>query len=187
MKLTGDATGAHPPAGGPGRSSQGERTMLTDFSQNLERLEKALGEQYRQSGFILGTPGTSLACKVDPFYYLAIEPGFIKHLSRWAGMFPESARETLVKTGNLLTDPSRSVFVVPLAVFEEGSSEVVRVGASFVPAAFIDQAVTRHGGADAPLPVSRLRILEADRARAEPFFIGKTPLHNLAFGNPTQR
>jgi hypothetical protein len=161
--------------------------MLTDFSMNLERLEKALGEQYRQSSFILGTPGTSLACKVDPFYYLAIEPGFIKHLSRWAGMFPESAQATLVKTGNMLTDPSRSVFVIPLAVYEEGSPDVLRVGASFVLATFIDQAVTRYGGADGPLPVSRLRILESDRAKTELLFTGKPPLQGLAFGNLNQR
>lgn len=161
--------------------------MLADFSRNLERLERALGEQYLRSSYILGTPGTSLACKVDPFYYLAIEPGFVKHLGRWAGMLPKKALKTLVKTGNMLTDHSHVVFSLPLRVYEEGTTSVFGVDASFVLADFIDRAVITHGGAEGPLPVSRLRILESDRARTDFLFSGKTPLQKLAFGNPAQR
>jgi hypothetical protein len=157
---------------------------MIDYSESLERLEKALGEQYRQSEFILGTPGTSLACKVDPFYYLAIQPGFIKYLSRWAGMFPENVVATLVKTGNMLSDATHSVYTIPLHVFEEGSGEIVSVGASFVLASFIDRALTLHGGTDSPQPVSGLKILESDRAATDFLFEGKTPLQALAFGKP---
>jgi hypothetical protein len=161
---------------------------MIDYAQSLERLEKALGEQFRQSPYILGTPGTSLACKVDPFTYLAIQPGFIKYLSRWAGMFPERVEATLVKTGNMLCDATHTVHTVPLRVFAEGAPDApAGVNASFILATFIDQAVTLHGGADGPLPVSRLRILESDRAAIEPLFAGKTPLAALAFGNPNQR
>ncbi|MBI4803614.1 MAG: hypothetical protein HY795_00080 [Desulfovibrio sp.] len=157
---------------------------MIDYSESLERLEKALGEQYRQSGFILGTPGTSLACKVDPFYYLAIQPGFIKYLSRWAGMFPENVVATLVKTGNMLSDATHAVYTLPLHVFEDGTDEVVSVGASFILASFIDRALSLHGGTDSPQPVSGLKILETDRAATDFLFEGKTPLQALAFGKP---
>ncbi len=158
--------------------------MLTDYSQNLERLEKALGENYRQSPYILNAPGTSLACKVDPFHYLAIEPGFIKYLARWSAMLPERVLETLVKTGNLLCDHSHRVHSVPVHVFEEGRAELVSVNASFVLASFIDRALALHGGAEGPLPVSRLKLLDADRPNTDPLFEDKTPLAALAFGKP---
>ena len=162
---------------------------MIDYSESLERLEKALGEQYRESSYILGTPGTSLACKVDPFYYLAIQPGFIKYLSRWAAMLPERAEATLIKTGNMLSDASHTVYATPLSVYEEGLDEdgVISVGASFVLASFIDRAVAMYGGVDRPLPVSRLKILKSDRVKADFLFTGKTPLQDLAFGTPAQR
>lgn len=157
---------------------------MIDYSESLQRLEKALGENYRESPYILGTPGTSLACKVDPFYYLAIQPGFIKYLSRWAAMLPERVQATLLKTGNMLSNASHDVFTVPLHVFDENSSEVAGVGASFVLASFIDHALAMHGGADGPLPVSGLKILDSDRSKADFLFAGKTPLAALAFGKP---
>ncbi len=158
--------------------------MLTDYTEKLERLEKALGEQYRASPYILGTPGTSLACKVDPFYYLAIEPGFLKYLSRWTAMLPENVAATLVKTGNMLSDAGHKTHTVPLRVFEEGAGQAVTVNASFVLADFIDRAVVRHGGATGPLPVSRLKIVNEDGPRAAFLFEAKTPLQALVFGKP---
>jgi hypothetical protein len=161
--------------------------MLTDYSQSLERLEKALGENYLRSPYILGTPGTSLACKVDPFHYLAIQPGFIKYLSRWAGIFPERVEETLLKTGNMLSDASHSRFTAKIRVFEDGHGALTEVSASFLLAGFIDQALRLYGGLQDPLPVSRLKILAEDRDRTDFLFQGKTPLAALAFGNPNQR
>ncbi|WP_243360031.1 hypothetical protein [Fundidesulfovibrio terrae] len=161
--------------------------MLTDYSQSLERLQKALGENYQHSPYILGTPGTSLACKVDPFYYLAIQPGFLKYLSRWAGMLPERVQATLVKTGNMLSDASHSLVTAKLHVFEEGRSSLAEVTASFILAGFIDQALVLYGGRQEPPSVSRLKILDSDRSRTDVLFEGKTPLAALAFGNPNQR
>jgi hypothetical protein len=160
---------------------------MIDYSQNLERLEKALGQHCRDKRFILGEFGSSLALKVDPFYYLAIQPGFLKHLSRWAGMLPAIAAQTLIRTGALLSDPSRTVHAVPVRVLEEGSDMVLSVRASFVLASFIDRALAIHGAtADAP-PVSRLRILDEDRPGLAFLFQGKTPLQSLAFANPQTR
>jgi hypothetical protein len=160
---------------------------MIDYSESLERLEKALGGQYAVSPHILGTPGTSLACKVDPFHYLAIQPGFIKYLSRFAGMFQEKVLATLVKTGSMLTaGPGHEVHQVSLRVFEEGGSRIVPVTASFLPASFVDRALALHAGLESPPPVSRLRILLDDRPLTLPLFAGKTPLADVAFGNPNR-
>lgn len=157
---------------------------MIDYAQSLERLEKALGENFKHSSYILGVPGTSLALKVDPFYYLAIQPGFTKYLARWAGMFPDKAALALVKTGNMLSDVSHTVYTTPVAVFAEGASEATTVGASFILADFIDKALIMHGGQTAPLPVSGLKIVAAERLKLDFLFQGKTPLQALAFGNP---
>ena len=105
-----------------GAGLEREHAMI-DYAESLERLGKALGEHYRQSGYILGVPGTSLALKVDPFYYLAIQPGFTKYLARWAGMFPDRAALALVKTGNMLSDASHTVYTTPVAI-SHGSEKV---------------------------------------------------------------
>lgn len=160
---------------------------MIDYSEALERIARALGENYRQSPHILGMPGTSLACKVDPFHYLAIEPGFIKYVSRWSAMLPGRVQTALLKTGNLLSDASREVFAVPLRVFGEGSGKIMTVSASFLDASFIDRALSQYAGQETPLPVSRLKILEENRAAAAPLFTGKTPLNSVAFGRPATR
>ena len=157
---------------------------MIDYGESLERLARALGERYQHSGYILGVPGTSLALKVDPFYYLAIQPGFIKYLSRWAGMFPDRAALALLKTGNMLSDVSHTVYTTPVAVYAEGSGEANTVGASFVLADFIDKALAMHGGQAATPPVSGLKIVASERPKLDFLFQGKTPLQALAFGNP---
>ncbi len=157
---------------------------MIDYAEALERLSKALGEQYRQSGYILGVPGTSLALKVDPFYYLAIQPGFIKYLARWAGMFPDRAALALLKTGNMLSSADHTVYTTPVAVYAEGAGAANTVGASFVLADFIDKALAMHGGQTASLPVSGLKIVAAERPKLDFLFQGKSPLQALAFGNP---
>lgn len=157
---------------------------MLDYTRSLERLEKTLGEHFLHSPYILGEFGASLACKVDPFYYLAIQPGFIKYVSRWAAMHPESAEAALVRTGNMLSDKGRTRSTVTLRVYEEGRAAILTVNACFVLASFIDRAVAMHGGLPGGLPVSRLRILEDDRDKTAFLFEGKTPLQSFAFGKP---
>jgi hypothetical protein len=157
---------------------------MIDYSQALQRLERALGEHYRESAYILGVPGTSLALKVDPFYYLAIQPGFCRYLGRWAGMLPEKVADTLLKTGNMLAGLDRESHTVQIQVYEEGSDQVRAVLASFVLAPFMDLALAIHGGQADPLPVSGLKILASDRGKLDFLFQGKTALQDLAFGQP---
>lgn len=157
---------------------------MIDYSQLLERLERALGEHYQNSSYILGVPGTSLALKVDPFYYLALQPGFVKYLARWAGMFPARAAQTLLKTGNMLSDAGHTIYSTQVKVYAEGAGEVATVGACFILAECIDKALAMYGGVTTPLPVSGLKIVADERARLDFLFQGKTPLQALAFGNP---
>jgi len=158
--------------------------MLVDFSEVLGRLEEALGRHYRESPAILNVPGVSVALKVDPYYYVALRPSFGELLGKWAGVAPERAEETLVRTGNLALGPDRSRYGRPVLVFEEGDHTVRRLAADFVPAEFCDRAVMLYGGETAPLPVSGLRLDSSQRPALEAFFAGKTPLQALAFGVP---
>lgn len=160
---------------------------MIDYSQALERLERALGEQYQDSSYILGVFGTSLALKADPFYYLAIQPGFCKYLGRWAAMTPENTLNTLIKTGNLLCGPDRSTHTAQIQIFEDGPGQLLTVNASFILAPFVDQALALHGGQADPPPVSGLKIFSGDRPKLNYLFQGKTPLRDLAFGQPDQR
>jgi hypothetical protein len=158
--------------------------MLVDFSEILTRLEQALGRHYRLSPALLNLPGVSVALKLDPFYYLALRPSFSELLGKWAGVTPEKAEETLVRTGNLVVGPGRTRYPEPLAVFEEGATTVLRLTADFVPAPWLDRVLLRHGGATAPLAVSGLRLVADQRPALEAFFTGMTPLAALAFGEP---
>jgi hypothetical protein len=161
--------------------------MLVDYSEILTRLEEALGRHYRQSPAILNLPGVSVAMKIDPFYYLALRPSFGELLGKWAGVTPERVEETLVRTGNLVVGPGRARYPEPLAVFEEGSSTVLRLAADFVPAPCLDRAVVRYGGEPGPLSVSGLRLLAGQRPALEAFFAGMTPPAALAYGEPAPR
>lgn len=156
---------------------------MIDYGEILPRLEKALGTRFRDNPDILNVPGTSVACKVDPFTYVAPHPAFVTFLAKWAGVPLETAAETLVRTGNLLVDASRNRLDGPVALVEEGSARVARLPLDFIPASFIDRAVVLYGGEQDPLPVSRLRVLRAEKPRIEAFFAGKTPLLDVAYAD----
>lgn len=158
--------------------------MLVDYGEVLGRLEAALGRHWRDNPSLLNVPGLSVAMKIDPFYYLALRPSFCTLLGKWAGVTPTRVEETLTRTGNLSLGPDRARYGEPLAVFEEGGTAVVRLAADLVPAGFCDRALALYGGATAPLPVSRLRLVADQRPALDAFLAGKTVLSALAFGRP---
>ncbi len=157
---------------------------MLDYGDILDRIERGMGERFRQSRDILNIPGVSLACKVDMYHYLALRPGFATHAAKWAGTLPARAEEALIHTGNLVVGADRERFPEPFAVFEEGTDAVLRLYADLMQAAFIDRALSLYGGEAAPLPVSRLRIHASQRPRLDAFLEGKTKLQALAFGEP---
>jgi hypothetical protein len=154
---------------------------MIDYAEILPRIEKALGERHRGNPDLFNVPGVSLACKVDPFTYVALRPAFVAFAARWAGVPLAAAEETLTRTGNLLVDPGRRRLDGPLEVVADDSGRVMRLSVDFVLAAFIDRAVVLYGGEPGPLPVSRLRVHAREKPRLAVFFSGKTPLLDLAF------
>lgn len=158
--------------------------MLVDYADILSRLEQALGHHFAASPSLLNVPGVSAALKIDPFYYLALRPAFFELLGKWAGVPPTRVEETLARTGNLVLGPGHSRYDKPVAVFEDGTSQVLRLAADFVPAELIDRAVVMYGNELAPLPVSSLRLVDSQRDALAHHFADTTPLAALAFGAP---
>jgi len=89
---------------------------MKDYQDALTRLQKGLASGYQSSPTVLNIPGQSLMCKVDPDYYLALEPIFTEILSRWAISFPQGVQETLVHTGNLVYCKPLNTHIIPLTL-----------------------------------------------------------------------
>jgi hypothetical protein len=152
---------------------------LKDYQDALTRLQKGLAQAYRDTPQVLNVPGQSVACKVDPEYYLALEPVFSEVLARWAVSFPQGVVETLAHTGNLVVCKPLSTHIIPLSVTWAGRD--FEVQAIFLLADFVDRALKLYAGAAAPLPVADLRIRAADRQAVEAFFGNLTPPSDLAY------
>ncbi|MES9994515.1 hypothetical protein [Desulfovibrio aminophilus] len=152
---------------------------LTDYQDVLNRLQKALGQAHLADPLLLNVPGRSVACKVDPLYYLALQPAFVERLAKAAAMLPATVAEALVRTGNLITraPERRHELTVPVVL----GGRLLEVRASFVDADFIDRALRLYAGLPTGLEVSDLRIAGAFRSSLEPLFENKTPLRDLAF------
>ncbi|MCM0753652.1 hypothetical protein M7784_00090 [Desulfovibrio aminophilus] len=152
---------------------------LTDYQDALNRLQKALGRAYLDDPLLLNVPGRSVACKVDPQYYLALQPAFVERLAKGAALLPATAAEVLVRTGNLITRAPERQYELAVPVVLNG--RVLEVRAAFVDADFVDRALRLYAGLASGLEVSDLRIAGAFRASLEPLFENKTPLRDLAF------
>jgi len=152
---------------------------LKDYQDSLTRLQKGLASGYQQSPQVINVPGQSLVCKVDPDYYLALEPIFTEILARWAVSFPQGVQETLVHTGNLVFCEPFNTHIIPLTLTWDDKD--FEVQAAFLRADFVDRALKLYAGLADPLPVSALRIRNAERKAVEAFFGGKTPPSDVAF------
>lgn len=152
---------------------------LPDYHERAERMQRGLARAYVADVTLLNLPGRSLACKVDPLYYLAVQPYFDEALERWAGLMPGSAPDALVRTGAYVTRAPERAHVLDLGVSWGG--RVLRLRATFVDADFIDRALRLYAGAARGLELSDLRILSGERALVEEFFENKTAPRNLAY------
>lgn len=152
---------------------------LPDYHERMERMQRGLARAVRADATLLNLPGRSLACKIDPLYYLAVQPLFDAALDRWAGLLPGRAAETLIRTGVYVTSPPDREHVFPLEV--TWGARILRVRATFVDADFIDRALKVHAGARRGPDVSVLRICAGDRPAVERLFLNKTAPGSVAF------
>ena len=152
---------------------------LKDYQDALTRLQKGLASAFQATPEVVNVPGQSLICKVDPEYYLALEPIFTEIMARWAVSFPENVLETLARTGNMVVCKPLSTHIIPLTVNWGGRD--FEVQAAFLLADFVDRALKLYAGMPQPLPVSELRIRADERQAVEAFFGDLTPPGAVAF------
>lgn len=146
--------------------------MLTDYQELVPRLQRALARAFVRAPWVLNMPGRSVACKIDPLYYLAPQPGFRESLARWTGVLPERVDEALVRTGNIITSPPERAPWLVLRVVYGGREQGLR--ASFLDADFVERALRLYAGMETGLPLSELHLAEASRDEVVRLFADKT-------------
>jgi len=154
---------------------------MFDPNEVVDRLQRAVGAAYKRDKDFLNTPGRSPACKIDPHYYLAVQPNFINKLTRLTGFRPEKITSALITTANMIVNPAREHVLKAGLVWRTDKTKTMRLAISFLLAGFVDRAVMMYAGARDPLPVSDLRIHKADKSLVDNFFTGKTALHDAVF------
>ncbi|MBU1612261.1 MAG: hypothetical protein KKC99_10500 [Proteobacteria bacterium] len=157
---------------------------LLDYQERVIRLQMALAKAWVKDPALLNVPGRSIACKLDPNYYLAAQPFFDQELGRAAGMFPDQVAEALVKTGLFITRPPERIHTIIAGLIYAGSSLSMPV--SFVDAEFIDQALRHYGGASSGLAVAPLSLAAESREAVETLFENKTPPDKVAYFSARQ-
>lgn len=152
---------------------------LQDYKIRIDRLQQGLGKAFVENPFILNIPGKSIALKVDPYYYVAFEPAFTEKLSRFGVMLKKNVRETLVRTGNLVTHPETRSPIIKIRM--KWNDRNYNMNVCFVESGFIDQALKIYGGVKEEIGLSEISILESEKERLEKFFGERTPLKSVAF------
>lgn len=152
---------------------------LRDYQETVARMQKGLAQAYLDDPSVLNIPGKSVACKVDPGYYVALQPLFDEALGRWAAMLPQNVREVLVRTGNMITRAPEREGVLKVGLTWGGKAHVMTV--SFIEADFIDRALRTYAGFTSGLEVSELNIQGSCQPMLDDFFEGKQALQKLVF------
>ncbi len=152
---------------------------VTDHGEFVLGLQKVLGQAFQEHPEILNIAGRSLACKIDPNYYLAVEPAFTRTLAQAVVKLPSKVRDALIRTGNILTLGPKKDWIFNLGVCARGGKGQIK--ACFLNAEFIDRALILHGGRTTGLEVSDLRIQRRYQEAMEKLFAGKALLHDMAF------
>lgn len=154
---------------------------LPDYHERVERLQRGLARAWLRDPALLNLPGRSIACKLDPNYYLAAQPFFDTEIARAAGMLPATAAQALVKSGLLITRPPEREHVLQVGVVYAGHA--ITMPASFLDADFVDRALRLYGGAPHGLQVADLRLAAESREAVEHLFEGKTPPGRVCFAS----
>jgi hypothetical protein len=156
--------------------------MLDDYNELVEKMQRELAQRYFLSPDLFNEPGRSLACKIDPFYYLAVRPAFMERMGKWLKLEPAKVEEALIRTGNMVTcSENRQLLLKTIVLWNEGASRTA-IDACLLDADFVDRALILYAGAEESLPVSDLKIAASERSKMERFLAGKTFIQGLAFG-----
>ncbi len=151
---------------------------MIDYREILSEIEKSIGLNYQKDPTILNVPGISLACKIDPFYYLAPYPVFIITLAKWCRIRPEIVKDTLIRTGNLLKSEE---YILSLSVKWTSDMQPIKINSVFVLADFVDSSLKIYARKQDILSVSDLKIAREDKAKVDDFFQNKTTLTDIAY------
>lgn len=156
---------------------------MDDYNLIMENIQVELGRHFLQSPEILNQPGRSLACKIDPLYYLAMPKSLLDTLGLWTGLLPEKVCAALIRTGNMISSEQDRSYIIPLKLSYAGAVSPVNtpVPCCFLEAEFIDRTLAIYAALKQPLPVSGLRIQSSERPRMDEFLLGKSQLLGLAY------
>ncbi|SDL04583.1 hypothetical protein SAMN05660337_1889 [Maridesulfovibrio ferrireducens] len=152
---------------------------LQDYQTRIDRLQKGLGKAFAENPFIFNIPGKSIALKVDPYYYVAFEPSFTENLSKFSVMLKQNVRDTLVRTGNIVSAAETRNPLIKIKLKWDGRTYAL--SACFVEAEFIDQALKMYGGVIGDIGLSDMQILSSEREKLDNFFGERTLLQSVAF------
>lgn len=159
--------------------------MITDYSELVDRMQRGLATAWAGRPLVLNTPGVSMACKVDPYHYVAPREGVFLSLAKLSAIPPDKAREALIKTGECITakretaaGPERLDSIVVELVWDDKRA---RIRTCFFNAQFFDHALALYAGQTQALPLAELRIAAEDRELVRQFLAGKSELQALAF------
>lgn len=157
--------------------------MIEDHAERVDRLQRSLAAAWLERPELLNQPGSALACKIDPHYYLGLHPGFVDFLAKTAGMFQKNVRQSLLRTGNLLANAEGGADSIVLQVLWEdgGNLRRARLESCFIHNSFIDRALLLYGRQSQELPISTLAIAGEDEQKAQAFLEGRTQLQGMAF------
>ena len=156
---------------------------MDDYNSIIENVQTEVGRNYLGSPDMLNIPGRSLACKIDPFYYLAMPRALMDCLGGWTGILPDKICTALIRTGNMLSSEKDRNYIVSLKLIYPGSHPGRPVDCCLLDAGFMDRSLAIYAGRSEPLPVSSLRIHLSDKDKMDTFLNGKTNLLALAFSD----
>lgn len=160
---------------------------MFNYTELADRMQRELAARHAQAPDLFNYPGKSLACKIDPHYYLAPYPGFHRQLARWCGVRPSLAQEALVRTGNLVLGASngddRAASLRLKLVWEDlaaGGIQRARMDVCLIHSSFVDRGVALYTQGAAP-QVSGLKIESNEKESVQAFLQGKTELQSMAW------
>lgn len=155
---------------------------INDYSEIMERLQRALAAAFEASGEFLNRPGSSAAFKIDPDYYLAQLPQFVEDLSSITGILPETVLDTLIRTGSLVSRGPERAHALSLTVhLSRSGNRSLAMRAGFLLATFVDGALKIYGGRRTGLPLSDVRLSATERPLVEAFFEGRPAPASIAY------